>query len=88
MQEKEHTRENNMKQTHNPQCEEPIPDTLRTITPEEAARATLHGVVCDLGHDEVRVLTRIAEWLRAGRLAYGLLFLENVAIEAPAPGCE
>jgi hypothetical protein len=57
----------------------PIPDTLRMITPEEAARATLNGVVCYLGRDEVRVLTCIAEWLRAGRISYGPLFLANDA---------
>ena len=31
------------------------------ITPEDAARAALAGVVGSLGHDEVRVLTRIAD---------------------------
>jgi hypothetical protein len=49
------------------------------ITPEDAARATLHGVVCNLGRDEVRVLTRIAERLRAGRRAYGPLSLADDA---------
>jgi hypothetical protein len=62
---------------NDPQCEEAIPDTLRMIAPEDAARATLHGVTCDLGCDEVRVLTRIAERIRAGRLVYGPLFLAN-----------
>jgi hypothetical protein len=47
------------------------------ITPEDAARATLHGVTCDLGRDEVRVLTRIAERLKAGRRAYGSLNLQT-----------
>jgi hypothetical protein len=51
--------------------DEPIPDTLRTITPEDAARAALEGVVCSLGRDEVRVLTRIAERLHVGSLMYG-----------------
>ena len=60
---------------HTPDCEEPIPDTLRMIPTEDAARATLHGVACNLGRDEVRVLTRIAERLRAGRLVYGPLTL-------------
>src|SRR5580692_762984 len=60
---------------HTPDCEEPIPDTLRMITPEEAARATLHGLAYNLGRDEVRVLMRIAERLRAGRLVYGPLTL-------------
>jgi len=41
--------------------DEPIPDTLRMITPEDAARAALEGVVCSLERDELRVLTRIAE---------------------------
>jgi hypothetical protein len=59
----------------NPSCEEPIPDTLRMIPPEEAARATLNGAVGNLGRDEVRVLTRIAERLARGRCAYGPLYL-------------
>jgi hypothetical protein len=71
MQETETTQKNAMTQTNNhdnnAQCEEPIPDTLRMIAPEDAARATLHGVACDLGHDEVRVLTRIAERIRDAR---------------------
>jgi hypothetical protein len=79
MQEKEDTQENNIEQTHNPHREEPIPDTLRMIAPEDAARATLHGVACNLGYDEMRVLTRIAEGIHAGRLAYGPLFLANDA---------
>jgi hypothetical protein len=60
---------------HTPDCEDPVPDTLRMITPEDAARAMLHGVACNLGRDEVRVLTRVAERLRAGRLVYGPLTL-------------
>jgi len=43
--------------TTEPSCEESIPDTLRMITPEDAARAALRDVVGDLGHHEVRVLT-------------------------------
>ncbi len=58
-----------------PSCEEPIPDTLRMITADDAARATLNGAVESLGRDEVRVLTRIAERLALGRRAYGLLHL-------------
>ena len=58
-----------------PSCEEPIPDTLRMITPEDAARAGLNGIACELGRDELRVLTRIAERIRAGRRSYGPLFL-------------
>ena len=59
--------------TPDPSCEESIPDTLRMITPEDAARAALRDVVGDLGHHEVRVLTRIGERLRAGQRQYGLL---------------
>ena len=59
--------------TPDPSCEESIPDTLRMITPEDAARAALRDVVADLGHHEVRVLTRIGERLRAGQRQYGLL---------------
>lgn len=50
---------------HSSREEESIPDTLRTITPEAAARAALNGVACHLGRDDVRLLTRIAELLRA-----------------------
>jgi len=59
--------------TTDPSCEESIPDTLRMVTPEDAARAALREVVGDLGHHEVRVLTRIGERLRAGQRQYGLL---------------
>jgi hypothetical protein len=52
-------------------------DTLRNLTPEDTARATLTGVACQLGHDEVRVLTRIAVRLVGGRLAYGPLDLST-----------
>ncbi len=69
------TPQTHAEQTHNPACEEPIPDTLRMITPEDAARAMLNGVACNLGRDEVRVLTRIAERLQVGRRAYGPLYL-------------
>ena len=55
--------------------EDPIPDTVRMITPEDAARATLNGVVTALGRDEVKVLTRIAERLQLGRSVHGPLFL-------------
>ena len=64
---------NDTQSTTDPSCEEPIPDTLRMITPEDAARATLNGVVESLGRDEVRVLTRIAQRLAFGRRAYGPL---------------
>jgi len=55
--------------------EESMADTQRMLDPEDAARATLNGLACELGHDEVRVLTRIAERLRGGRDAYGPLDL-------------
>jgi hypothetical protein len=77
MQEKKNTQEHHTTQNDPSNSEEPIPDTLRMIAPEEVARATLHGVAGDLGRDEVRVLTRIAERLQAGRLTYGPLFLAN-----------
>jgi len=59
--------------------DEPIPYTLRMITPEDAARAALAGVVGSLGHDEVRVLTRIAVRLDVGRRRYGRLHLASDA---------
>jgi hypothetical protein len=55
--------------------DEPIPDTLRMITPEDAARATLYGIVRSLGRDEVRVLTRIAARLQVGSRMYGPFYL-------------
>jgi len=64
---------------HGAQRSEPIPDTLRMITPKDAARATLHGVVCNLGTDELRVLTRIAERLQVGRQLYGPFYLATDA---------
>ena len=57
--------------------DEPIPDTLRMTTPEDAARAALGGVVGSLGHDELRVLMRIAERLQVGRRLYGPLYLST-----------
>jgi hypothetical protein len=65
--------------TADPDFDEPIPDTLRMITVEDAARAALDGVVCSLGRDEVRVLARIAERLRVGRRLYGPLYLATDA---------
>ena len=59
--------------------DEPIPDTLRMITPEDAARAVLNGVVGSLGRDEVRVLTRIAQRLQVGRRLYGPFYLATDA---------
>ena len=69
------THPNDPQPTTHPSCEAPIPDTLRLITPEDAARATLNGAVENLGRDEVRVPTRIAERLALGRRAYGPLDL-------------
>jgi hypothetical protein len=57
--------------------DEPIPDTLRVITPEDAARTMLNGVAGDLGRAELRLLTRIARRLRVGRLAYGPCLLRS-----------
>jgi hypothetical protein len=57
--------------------DEPIPDTLRMITPDDAARAELHGVATGLGVDELRVLVRIGERLQLGRRQYGRLYLPN-----------
>ena len=65
--------------------DEPIPDTLRMVTPEDAVRATLNGVVCGLGRDEVRVLTRIAERLKVRAARYGAL---NVSRDASTFGRE
>ena len=55
--------------------DEPIPDTERMLTSDASGPAALHALVRDLGDDELRVLTRIAERLRGGRDAYGLLCL-------------
>jgi hypothetical protein len=57
--------------------DEPIPDTLRVITPEDAALAMLNGVASDLGRAELRLLTRIAKRLRVGGLTYGPSFLRS-----------
>jgi hypothetical protein len=50
-------------------------DTLPGFPREEFARAQLTGIATTLGHDEVRVLTRIAERLQGGQLTYGPLDL-------------
>jgi hypothetical protein len=42
-------------------------DALPGFPPEDLARAELSGIARALGHDEVRVLTRIAVRLRDGR---------------------
>jgi hypothetical protein len=44
-------------------------DTQRSLTPEDIARARLNGLACQLGPDEMRVLTRIAQRLRGGQEA-------------------
>jgi len=54
---------------------EPMADTLRMLTPADAVRATLTGLACELGDDELRVLTRIAERLKGGQTVYGQLCL-------------
>jgi hypothetical protein len=74
--------QNNQNQTHNTNpydasCDEPIPATVRMMSHEDVARAALTGVLCELGCDEVRVLTRIGERLRAGRRDYGPLVLSG-----------
>ncbi len=56
---------------------DPEAETLRSLTPEDSARAGLTGVTCELGDGELRVLTRIAERLRSGMTAYGPLRLET-----------
>ncbi len=58
-----------------PDQDEPIPDTIPMITPKDAARAALDGVVCSLGRDEIRVLTFIAGRLEMGQRQYGPLLL-------------
>ena len=58
-----------------PEDDEPVPDTLRTIAPEDVARAQLNALGLSLGRDEVRVLVRIAERLKIGRRIYGPLYL-------------
>jgi hypothetical protein len=55
--------------------DEATADTQPMLTREDVARATLIGFACELGHDEVRVLARIAERLRGGRFVYGPLDL-------------
>jgi hypothetical protein len=57
--------------------EESIPDTLRMVTPEDAARAGLRSIILTLGLDEVLVLGRIAERLRKGQQQYGFLHLSS-----------
>ena len=48
-----------------PDLDEPVPDTLRMESRPRTRRAPRwRGVVCSLGRDELRVLTRIAERLR------------------------
>jgi len=54
-----------------------IPDTLRMLTPEDAARAGLRSIILTLGFEEVLVLGRIAERLRRGQKQYGFLHLRS-----------
>jgi hypothetical protein len=54
-------------------------DTLPGFPPVDMARAELSGIARNLGHDEVRVLTRIALRLRGGREVYGPLDLATDA---------
>jgi hypothetical protein len=56
-------------------------DTLPGFPPADFARAELSGIARNLGHDEVRVLTRIAVRLRQGREVYGPLDLATDARE-------
>lgn len=56
-----------------PPTEDPIPPTLRTVTPDDAARATLRDAMDELGRTEVRVLTRIAERLKTSARTRGAL---------------
>lgn len=60
-----------------PPDDEPIPDTERMITYEDAARASLRTRILELGLDEVLVLDRLAERLRRGQRQYGFLHLAN-----------
>jgi hypothetical protein len=60
-----------------PPDDEPIPDTMRMITYEDAARASLRASILELGLDEVLVLDRLAERLRRGQRQYGFLHLAN-----------
>jgi hypothetical protein len=60
-----------------PPDDEPIPDTKRMITYEDAARASLRTRTLELGLDEVLVLDRLAERLRRGQRQYGFLHLAN-----------
>ena len=53
--------------------DEEVPDTLRAPPTTTQARADLDGVVNALGADEIHVLVRIAQRLKAGASAYGTL---------------
>jgi hypothetical protein len=60
-----------------PACEEFVPDTLRMVSPEDAARAGLGAIILTLGIDELLVLGRLAERLQKGQAQYGLLHLAS-----------
>jgi hypothetical protein len=62
-----------------PPDDEPIPDTVRMITYEDAARASLRASIVALGIDEVRVLQRIADRLQDGQRQYGFFRLASDA---------
>jgi hypothetical protein len=64
---------------HPPPDDEPIPDTVRMITYEDAARASLRASIIALGIDEVRVLQRIADRLQDGQRQYGFFRLASDA---------
>jgi hypothetical protein len=55
--------------------EDEVPDTLRMIPTTLQARAELNGALDALGAEEVCVLVRIAERLKAGGRAYGPLHI-------------
>jgi hypothetical protein len=52
-------------------------DTLPGFPPDQFARVQLAGIASTMGHDELRVLTRIAERLQGGQLTYGPLNLSS-----------
>ena len=57
--------------------EDEIPDTMRMIPTTIQARAELAGLLDALNAEEVCVLVRIAERLKAGAQAYGPLHIQQ-----------
>jgi hypothetical protein len=55
------------------ETDEPIPDTLRSVTAADAARGILGELAQELAYEDVRVLMRIAKRLRLGPARYGPL---------------